>query len=221
MNAQSPPAGRPRSEEKRAAILEAAVTLFLTDGPGATSMDAIAREAGVSKQTVYSHFGDKESLFEACIQNKVSSYRVAEIPDLAEIGLHEALTELAGRFMELLMDPHVVSMFRVVIGTAASHPEIGALFYRNGPERTIKALANLLGEHAARGDIEVDDPQDAAALFMDMLAAHMQRRMLLGVANAPNKATRQAQIQRTVDRFMRLFAARQEPAESKKTVREG
>ena len=56
---------------------------------------------------------------------------------------------------------------------------------------------------------------------MDMLAAHMQQRMLLGVAKAPNKATRQVQIQRTVDRFMRLFAARQSPAEEKKRARKG
>jgi TetR/AcrR family transcriptional repressor of mexJK operon len=202
-----PALGRPRSEEKRAAILEAASNLFLTHGPGATSMDAVAGAANVSKQTVYSHFGDKESLFEACIQSKVSSYRVAEIPDLAEIGLREALTEIAGRFMDLLMDPHVVSMFRVVIGTAASHPEIGALFYRNGPGRTIDALADLLESQSSAGHIEVQDPKEAAALFMDMLAAHLQRRMLLGVAKAPGKAAKQAQIERTVDRFMRLFAA--------------
>src|ERR1700758_4878354 len=51
------------SERKRAAIARAALTLFASDGYERTSVDAIAAEAGVSKRTVYSHFGDKESLF--------------------------------------------------------------------------------------------------------------------------------------------------------------
>ena len=200
-------AGRPRSEAKRAAILEAAGDLFLTHGPGGTSMDAVASGAGVSKQTVYSHFGDKEALFAACIQNKVSSYRLSDVPDLADLSPEEGLTELAGRFLDLLTDPQVVSMFRVIIGSSASHPEIGALFHDNGPQRTIGALASLLDRHVAAGSLEVEDTREAAALFLDMLAANLQRRMMLGVDKAPGKAARRRQIRRTVDRFLRLFAS--------------
>lgn len=199
-------AGRPRSEAKRAAILEAAGNLFLSLGPEGTSMDAVAAEANVSKQTVYSHFGDKEALFAACIENKVSSYRLTDLPDLAELELHDALTQVAERFMDLLMDPRVVSMFRVVIGTSASHPEIGALFYRAGPQRTIKALASLLDQHVAAGRLRAEDTEDAAALFMDMLAAHRQRLLLLAVGKPPGKAARRKHIERTVERFERLFA---------------
>ncbi len=202
-----PGAGRPRSEEKRAAILEAAGDLFLTHGPGGTSMDAVAREANVSKQTVYSHFGDKESLFAACIQNKVSSYRVTDLPDLADCDLHQALVEIGGRFMDLLMDPHVVDMFRVVIGSSASHPQIGALFYENGPERTINALAKLLDHHVLRGTIDADDTYEAAVIFIDMLAAHFQRRALLGVGKRPEKSAQREHIEHTVQRFLRLYAS--------------
>ncbi len=199
-------AGRPRSEAKRAAILDAAGTLFLTQGPENTSMDAVAREANVSKQTVYSHFGDKDSLFAACIQSKVSSYRVADLPDLIDLDLRAALLELGHRFMDLLMDKQVVAMFRVVIGASASHPHIGALFYDNGPRRTIDALAALLDHHARAGTIDCSDTREAAAIFLDLLAAHLQRRMLLAVDSAPSKAAQRAQIERTVDRFLRLFA---------------
>ena len=62
--------GRPKDPAKRAAILEAAKTLFLAGGFSGTSMDAVAKEAGVSKLTVYSHFSDKETLFSAAIEAK-------------------------------------------------------------------------------------------------------------------------------------------------------
>ena len=54
---------------KRDAILEAAARVFFESGYAAASMDEIAREAGVSKQTVYSHFGAKEALFGAFIRD--------------------------------------------------------------------------------------------------------------------------------------------------------
>ena len=53
--------GRPKDPAKRAAILDAAEKLFLSQGFTGTSMDAVAKEAGVSKLTVYSHFSDKET----------------------------------------------------------------------------------------------------------------------------------------------------------------
>lgn len=199
--------GRPRSEAKRSAILDAAGTLFLTHGPGGTSMDAVASAAKVSKQTVYSHFGGKEALFAACVENKVSTYRLSDLPDLAQLSLHDALTEIGGRFLDLMMDSHVVSMFRVVIGASASHPELGALFYRSGPERTVNALAGLLDRYATRGAFPAQDTREAAALFTDMLAATLQRRVLLQVGKPPGKAARRRHIARTVERFLRLYQA--------------
>ena len=65
-----PSPGRPKDMEKRAAVLEAAKNLFVSRGFEGTSMDAVAAEAGVSKLTVYSHFGDKDTLFKAAVQSK-------------------------------------------------------------------------------------------------------------------------------------------------------
>lgn len=70
--------GRPKDLAKRKAILEAAKTLFLSNGYDGSSMDAIAAEAGVSKLTVYSHFTDKEKLFAAAVQSKCEE----QLPEL-------------------------------------------------------------------------------------------------------------------------------------------
>ena len=85
MNIASDPAarrpGRPKSEEKAAAIREAASLLFMTEGMERTSMDAISQAAGVSKQTVYSHFKSKDDLFRACVASKVQMYGLDESRD--------------------------------------------------------------------------------------------------------------------------------------------
>ena len=197
--------GRTRSETKRAAILESAGALFLSQGPEGTSMDAVAREAGVSKQTVYSHFGDKESLFAQCIENKVNSYRLGDLPDLAALDLASALRELATRLMDLFADSDVINMHRVVINASTTHPEIGALFYENGIRRTVGAVSRLLDAHVQAGHVHIDDTDEAAALFIDMLAGHMLRRLMLRQGEPPDEAARSDRVDLTVKRFVSLF----------------
>lgn len=199
------PRGRPRSQEKRDAILAAAADLFLELGPANCSMDAVANQAGVSKQTVYSHFGDKETLFTTCIEHKVSGYRVGQASELTELSLADGLTEFGARFIGLLCDSQVIGMHRAVFSAAASHPEIALLFYRSGPERAIKGLASLLRHHAGQGALRVDDPEEAAMLFMDMLAGHLNRQLVLGVAKPPGAKARNRRVAITVERFLALF----------------
>ncbi|AIL08763.1 TetR/AcrR family transcriptional regulator [Stenotrophomonas maltophilia] len=88
--------GRPKDLGKRAAILEAAKVLFIEQGYTGVSMDAIAAQAGVSKLTVYSHFGDKETLFSEAVQSKCIAFRSCLPEQLAQafVGLrrhHHAL----------------------------------------------------------------------------------------------------------------------------------
>ena len=71
---------------KREAILEAATRVFFESGYADASMDEIAREAGVSKQTVYSHFGAKEALFGAFIRDNC-----VKIPHPGEVSLGSPL----------------------------------------------------------------------------------------------------------------------------------
>jgi TetR/AcrR family transcriptional repressor of mexJK operon len=125
-------AGRQRSSEKGEAILEAASNLFLQRGLRGTSMDQVAKEAGVSKQTVYSHFENKDGLFRACIRGKVASYGFEDHAVADGDSVQEILLQVVRRFMSLIFDPEVVSMYRVVLSEAVAHPRIASLFYENG-----------------------------------------------------------------------------------------
>lgn len=139
--------GRPKSEEKRQQILHAASTLFLEEGFASTSMDSVAKASGVSKQTVYSHFNDKDSLFQAAITAKCQSYDLdpTELAghDQCKLPMKQCLTMIGTQFVKLLQDPEVIAMYRVVISEARNNPRIAELFYQAGPKASLDGLTTL------------------------------------------------------------------------------
>ncbi|UJS22841.1 TetR/AcrR family transcriptional regulator [Thiothrix winogradskyi] len=121
-------------------VLEAAGQLFLEKGFGATSMEAVAQRAGVSKQTLYSHFGGKDDLFKHVVANKVDHYDLAAIGRTLTWDLQHDLHALGKLFLSLLLDAEAVAMMRVVISEAHQNPRIAEMFYAMGPSRIIETL---------------------------------------------------------------------------------
>ncbi len=119
-------AGREEPGGKAETILAAAEHAFLARGFGAVTMDAIAREAGVSKATVYAHFTGKEELFGAVIA-RVSERRFggfsAEALDPVDIAA--SLTTIAIRFLDLVLAPEVIALNRIIIGEVTRFPVLG------------------------------------------------------------------------------------------------
>jgi TetR/AcrR family transcriptional regulator, mexJK operon transcriptional repressor len=183
MTASQP--AQPRSERKRMAILEAATDSFLRKGYLGTTMDEIAATAAVSKQTVYKHFADKESLFTEIVTgavDAVSDPHHDDVLGLADTGDVEAdLRALAGRQLERVMQPRLLALRRLVIGEAGRFPELGRAYYERGAGRTIEALASAFERLAARGALKIDDPQLAAAHFNWLvMSIPLNRAMLCG-----------------------------------------
>jgi TetR/AcrR family transcriptional regulator, mexJK operon transcriptional repressor len=197
-----------RSARKRSAIVEAATAVFLRKGYLGTSMDEIAALAGVSKQTVYKHFADKERLFVEIVTSTVDeiSDPVHEaVLDLADSGDIEAdLRDLAHRQIGLVMQPRLLQLRRLVIGEAGRFPELGRTFYDRGPARTIAALATAFARVADRGLLRIEDPELAAAQFNWLImSAPINEAMLLGTD--PTAAP--ADLSRHADNGVRTFLA--------------
>ncbi len=192
-------AREPLSVRKRHAIVDAATTLFLRQGYAGTSMDAIAKLAAVSKQTVYKHFADKQRLF-----SEVVSATVDEVADPvhdevlgleATDNLEAGLRELARRQLESVMQPQVLQLRRLVISEAGRFPELGRSFYEHGAGRTIAALARAFERLTERRLLETDDPELAAAHFNWLvMSAPVNQAMLLGTDGplAPEEIDRHA-----------------------------
>lgn len=195
-----------RSERKRRVILEAATELFLEKGYLGTSMDEVASAAGVSKQTVYKHFDDKQRLFEEIVLATLhlvatpfyEAMPVLEDPDRLEEGLRRLARELMG----IVMRPDLLRLRRLVIAEAGRFPELGRTYYERGPQRTAEALETAFKDLADRGLLEVDDPAVAASHFIWLVVSIPLNAVMLGGSEA-TFTTRQ--LNRYADAGARAF----------------
>jgi len=188
-----------RSERKRLAIVEAATILFLENGYRGTSMEQIATVARVSKQTVYRHFSDKEALFNAIVTATVNeasdtvATAVHELPDSGDLAAD--LRALAHRELELVMQPQILRLRRLVTAEAARFPSLGRMFFERGPGRTIAELATVFERLAGEGKLQISDGVLAATQFNWLvMSVPLNRAMLLGVdaPPSPDELTRYA-----------------------------
>jgi TetR/AcrR family transcriptional repressor of mexJK operon len=162
-----------RAGRKHLAITDAAMSLFLQKGYDGASMDDIATSAGVSKQTVYMHFGDKERLFRYIIL--ATTKRIEGLIALIATSLAETqdighdLDQLARRFIREIMEPQLLRLRRLVIATADRFPEVGRIWFEQGFERALASLASAFARLEERGLMHVEDPLLAANHFVGML----------------------------------------------------
>lgn len=196
----APPCG------KAAQILAAARTVFMEQGFGAASMDAIAKEAGVSKATLYAHFEGKERLFAAMIEAEcLLQARFLDATALRGKDPRGALTEIGTSFLSLLTSDAAVAIYRVVIGETARFPELGRTFFASGPELVKRRIEGYLAEAASERALALDDPRVAAEQFIAMLMVPMHMHRLLGVGGPPDRERIAATVDRTVSAFLRLY----------------
>ena len=197
-----------QSARKRRAILESATVLFLQRGYLGTSMDEIAALAGVSKQTVYKHFEDKQRLFAEIVissVNEVSDPNTSEVHSLGSGDDVEAeLRDLARGQLARVLRPKLLQLRRLVIAESSRFPELGRVFYERGPGRTIAVLAAAFERLAAQGKLRVADPMLAAAHFNWLIMSiPLNEAMLLGDDDPPAPA----ELDRYADSGVAVFLA--------------
>jgi AcrR family transcriptional regulator len=191
-------------------ILEAATAVFLRNGYVGTSMDEIAALARVSKQTVYKHFADKESLFTAIVAAAVDAAGdpvTAEATALADSDDVAAdLKALARDQLGKVLQPHLMQLRRLVIGEAGRFPELGRAFYERGAGRTMATLSESFARLTERGLLRAPDPQLAAAHFNWLvMAAPVNRAMLLGDDAIPGAAELDRYAEDGVNAFLAAY----------------
>ena len=165
---------------KAESILAAARRTFLARGFGAVSMDAIAREAGASKATVYAYFSSKEELFGAVVAHEGERYfRGFSAHELDPHAAAASLAEIAHRFLDLVLSPDAIAVNRITIAEAARFPQLGEVFWRAGPERTRIQIEAFLRRAVAAGTLVIADTRVAAEQFIALLRGDIHQRQLL------------------------------------------
>jgi TetR/AcrR family transcriptional repressor of mexJK operon len=193
---------------KQALILDAAATLFMDQGFGATSMDAVARKAGVSKATLYAHFSGKEELFSAIISGECSKQaRLFEATASYGGNLRDMLTEIGDGLLRLLLSRQAIAMYRLVVAETPRFPELGRAFFRSGPDIVRRRIKTFLEEAGRRGQLSLPDPGRAAEHLIGMLMAPIHGNRLLGITDrAPSETEMEDIVRSAVDAFLRAYA---------------
>jgi TetR/AcrR family transcriptional regulator, mexJK operon transcriptional repressor len=198
--------GRPKDLGKRAAILDVAKRLFMQYGFGGVSMDQIAAEAAVSKLTVYSHYGDKESLFSAAIRAKCEEQMPSALfLEGLEGNLREQLTLIARAFFALVTSEEAIAMHRMMMSPGTGDSHVRELFWQAGPQQLKDAFGEFLRTREARGELKVPEIKRAASQFFCLLKGEMHMQMLCGMCCQLQTDDVDAHITATVDLFMRVY----------------
>lgn len=188
---------------KTEAILEAAAEILSERGLSAP-MEAIARRAGVSKQTLYNRYGNKAELVRALVERRVdlmtAPFRAPEAIDHPE----DALAAYARTLLDIITRTH--SLLRVTVQSAAEMPDVAKVVFETGPMRSRREIASFLEAEARAGRVAVDDPMQAAEFFAGMVIGHRQTGSLLGMTK-PLAALEMDKIAReAARRFLRAYA---------------
>ncbi|MDB5611854.1 MAG: Transcriptional regulator, TetR family [Bradyrhizobium sp.] len=182
--------GRPTREEavrRDARLLDVATKLFMERGFDCTSIDAVAETAGVSKPTVYARYRDKRDLFTAVLRATIQRWlaplsAAAEAAMVNPKGIETTLHDLSRHVLAHASTPEVIMLRRTLAAQAVQFPELAKLAYEEGWLRGVRAIALLLEQFAARGQIKIADPTIAADLFLSLVLSTSERQMLHGIA---------------------------------------
>lgn len=190
---------------KTEAILDAAVEVIGQRGLGAP-MEAIAKRAGVSKQTVYNHYGSKAELMRALMQRRVESITAPLRDPGAVDNPTETLEAYALSLLETVITNKSYSMMRVIMLGAGEMPDVAQEVYEAGPASARRQLAAFLKAETELGRMKVEDFDQAAEIFSGMVMGHSQMRSLLRLPSDKTPEEYRRLAREAAERFMRAYA---------------
>ena len=188
-------------------VLEAAKRLFLDQGVAATTMEAVAAEAGVSKATLYAYFKSRDELFGAVVEaldDKFTSDLVFGSPSEE---FRSKLLRLGRSIILLLLSPQTIAAYRTVVSESSRQPELGEIFYDNGARRLLDRLERLFTQAQAQGQMRPGHPRRAAEQFIGLIRGDLMLRALLGVREVQSASQIDEVVRAGVEIFHRAYRA--------------
>lgn len=192
---------------KRNKILDSAEFLFLKQGLRGVSMIQVAERAGVSKQTIYSHFNSKDELFTEVITRKCP---VQHLPEglFNTDSLREGMIRI-GRFAaDIFFSDEGVRLLRLCISVAEDRPDLSLRFFDNGPGLLLQHLTDYFEKLTDEGILSIDQPRLASAQFLMSIRGEAGLRMDLNVPPNPDALPTDEIIERTADFFIYYYSTK-------------
>ncbi|TLF59018.1 TetR/AcrR family transcriptional regulator [Nonomuraea sp. KC401] len=201
-----------RSRAKRAQIQRGATRVFLAGGFAGATTDAIAKAAGVSKQTLYVYYRTKEQLMVDVLDtllsrlNRDHAVLDAERPTGSLPELRETLTTLACEVLQALTDSDYLALARVIIADSPQVPEIGRLWAQTitgGVRPIVAELLERARDHEVIGAVDVEA---ATRMFVGGVLTYILPDGIVATAGKPVAAPPRERVERLVDLFLRAVS---------------
>lgn len=174
---------RTLTEERRQAIIQAALEVFQEQGYERTSMNEVARRVGGSKATLYNYFASKEELFAAVVRTFSTQFLAQAAAELVSdesqtLTLEEKLTRFGTSMLQVLTGSNpALQLYRIVVGEAG-HSDIGTLFRESGIRESMETLARVMGEAVQKGELRDAEPMLLASQFTALVKAETDALLL-------------------------------------------
>ncbi|BAI76353.1 transcriptional regulator (plasmid) [Azospirillum sp. B510] len=202
--AKEPSTCGPRGMARRKAILAAARRLFIEKGFEKTTLSDIIALAGGSRATLYEHFGDKDGLFRAILEEDNAMILAGLAPAQADerVTPEDGLTAFALHLVKALLKEETTSIIRILIAEGDRVPDIAESFFRIGPENAIGRLADYLRSLSDKEMLRIDDPAVAAQAFLGMVTGNLVMRRLILPQSAPTIPDLDRYVRQAVQLFL-------------------
>lgn len=194
--------------DKARAVLAAARKIFLANGFSLATTDMIQQAAAVSKSTVYSHYPNKEALFRAVVDAECEHFmETARALKFSDKNLKASLTEMGAAYLEMVLSPDALAIYRIIASEAPRFPELARRFYLTGPGAMNNFVAEMLETAMAKDQLDLGGVgRDAAAsLFMNMVRGEAQMQCLTHPEAPASAAQRDQWVSEAVTTFLRAF----------------
>lgn len=186
-------------------VVAGARKVFMSQGFEGASVDLIAKEAGVSKATLYSYFPDKRVLFVEVAKEECARQadRALQVED-TDLPVRDVLTAMGHSMMEFLTSDFAQRIFRICVAESDRFPELGREFYKSGPELMEDRLSAYFEHACARGELKIEDVRTAAQQFDALMKAGVFIKMVFNVTDHAEPA----EIDHVVSHAVETFLAR-------------
>ena len=196
----------PRAERKLAQMIEGARAVIVAKGYEGASVDDIAREAGISKATMYRYFPDKMALFRAVMSRECMRQAGAAV----EFGdcrrpVEAILLDFAARHLAFVLSDFAIGAFRTAVAESARFPALARDFYERRMNTSRVALKQLMAAANERGELAIDDPDRAALRFLALCKADLFFMRLFGVRGPYTPEEIDAHARSAVEAFMKIY----------------
>lgn len=201
-----------RQTKKQQEVLKVASDYFLSHGYTGTSINAMARESGISKESIYRYFSSKKELFEAVIFKELRAYRKRLDflnVEYQSMQLDAALRQVAESILQAVTNDRVLALRRLVFHEAVQSPELGQLYYEIGPQAAYRYLEKMFSAH------QDETPFDPKRLSHDFVAVVLHRMMLqreCGVIGPPTRKEIKAHAGKVTKEFLDMYFREAEDA---------